>query len=139
MARKGVSLRAFGKSRGVSLTAVQKAIKTGRITKLSDGSLDLKRANRDWDENTEVSKQRKDTSAVTASVGGGASLTYAQARAAREAFRARTEQLIYEQRIGKLVLADGVKLEAFQAARLTRDTLLNIPNKICHELAAETD
>ena len=36
----GISLRAYGRHRGVSEAAVRKAIKTGRITPLADGSID---------------------------------------------------------------------------------------------------
>ena len=48
----GISLRAYAKARGCSLTAVQKAIATKRITKLPDGTIDAERANREWSKNT---------------------------------------------------------------------------------------
>ena len=48
----GISLRAYAKARGCSLTAVQKAIATKRITRLPDGSIDAERANREWLKNT---------------------------------------------------------------------------------------
>ena len=37
----GISIRAYARHRGVSDTAVRKAIKTGRITKERDGSIDV--------------------------------------------------------------------------------------------------
>ena len=48
----GVSLRAYARMRGCSLTAVQKAISSKRITTLADGTIDPERANQDWAKNT---------------------------------------------------------------------------------------
>jgi hypothetical protein len=47
-----VSLRAYARMRGCSLTAVQKAIASKRITTLPDGTIDAERANQDWAKNT---------------------------------------------------------------------------------------
>lgn len=154
-----VSMRELARVRGVSLTAVQKALKSGRIhtTPGPDGKpkIDLEAAMAQWDANTEQAKRRTapDKAPATAPQAPttgtnpptpppkvpGASSTYADSRAIREAYLARIARLTYEERVGKMVESDRVKLEAFQAARLTRDTLLNLPNKISHELAAEVD
>ena len=48
----GVSLRAYARMRGCSLTAVQKAISSKRITPLADGTIDPERANQEWAKNT---------------------------------------------------------------------------------------
>ena len=48
----GVSLRAYARMRGCSLTAVQKAIASKRISTLPDGTIDPERANQDWEKNT---------------------------------------------------------------------------------------
>jgi hypothetical protein len=45
----GISLRAFAKHRHCSLFAVQKAIRTGRIPVLGDGTVDVASADRAWD------------------------------------------------------------------------------------------
>lgn len=65
--------------------------------------------------------------------------SYAQSRAVREAYQARLAKLEYEQKSGKLVDADQVKASAFKTARTVRDGLLNLPDRIAHELAHETD
>jgi phage terminase Nu1 subunit (DNA packaging protein) len=52
---------------------------------------------------------------------------------------AKLAQLDYDVKIGKLVSAEEVKNKVFQAARVTRDAILNIPDRITGELAAETD
>jgi len=44
----GLSRRAYGRHRGVSLAAVQKALRAGRITLLSDGTIDPEAADKTW-------------------------------------------------------------------------------------------
>ena len=56
----GVSLRAYARMRGCSLTAVQKAIASKRITALPDGTLDPERANQEWAKNTFAGKTLHD-------------------------------------------------------------------------------
>lgn len=147
--------------------AVQKAIKSGRISTTLDekgqNKIDAEAAARDWDLNTDQSRKREpkpkdderpgqEPPPPSSSFGSGgaggkphaqaaptASSAYASARAVREEYQARIAKIEFEKKIGKLVEADKIRLEAFQAARLTRDILLNIPNKIAHELAAESD
>ena len=52
---------------------------------------------------------------------------------------ARIAKLLFEEKIGKLVDADSVKLKSFETARTIRDYILNIPNRISSELASEND
>lgn len=59
MANKmGVSIRAYAKHRGVVHGAVQKAIDSGRISTLPDGSIDIEQADREWQQNTNANKAR---------------------------------------------------------------------------------
>lgn len=62
-----------------------------------------------------------------------------QSRAVKEAYAARLAKLDYEERIGKLVPAEQVKVDAFKVARSVRDALMNIPDRVSNLLAAETD
>lgn len=73
-----------------------------------------------------------------AAAGSPAAPSYAQSRAIREAYQARLAKLEYEERSGKLVAADAVKTQAFKVARSVRDALMNIPDRVASELAAET-
>ena len=50
----GLSLRAYSRHRRVTLAAVQKALKTNRITALPDGTIDPEAANRAWNAAAEV-------------------------------------------------------------------------------------
>jgi hypothetical protein len=54
-----ISIRAYGRHRGVSDAAVRKAIKTGRITPEPDGKIDPDKADAEWETNTDVAQQRK--------------------------------------------------------------------------------
>jgi hypothetical protein len=120
-----LSQRAYAAHRGVSHTAVQKAIASGRISTLADGRIDPAVADREWDANTLYPV-------------GGAS-QYGQARTVHETYRARLAKLDYEERIGHLVAAAEVRDAAFNTYRRFRDAMLNIPNRIAPVLAAEND
>jgi hypothetical protein len=54
----GVSRRSYAAQRGVSEAAVRKAIATGRITTLADGTIDPARADSEWGAQTDPAKQR---------------------------------------------------------------------------------
>lgn len=54
----GISRRQYAVHRGVSHTAVGKAISTGRITTEPDGTIDPAKADAQWDRQTDPAKQR---------------------------------------------------------------------------------
>lgn len=64
---------------------------------------------------------------------------YQTARAAREAYVARIKQLEYEEMAGKLIPVAEVEKRIFEVTRITRDSILNIPNRLSAELASEMD
>jgi hypothetical protein len=53
-----VSRRSYAAQRGVSEAAVRKAIATGRITTLPDGTIDPAKADIEWSAQTDPAKQR---------------------------------------------------------------------------------
>ena len=53
----GLSIRAYARHRGVSDTAVHKAIRAGRITPEADGTIDPERADRDWAKNSDSPRE----------------------------------------------------------------------------------
>lgn len=146
-----LSLRAYAKHRGVSLAAVQKAIKSGRIATTADGSIDSDRADADWSAKTRPGqKRRAPAPAIVAPVvpfvepprsdpGGAGGLDYFRARAIRESYLARLAKIEFEEKSAKLVSRDEVQIAAFTKARTVRDSLLNIPDRLAATLAAETD
>lgn len=58
-----VSQRRYAQHRGVALSAVQKAIASGRI-KLHNGKVDVEEADRDWQENTRAGLLKRGVSKV---------------------------------------------------------------------------
>jgi hypothetical protein len=131
-----VSVRKYAEHRGVSHTAVQKAIKQGRIKTTADGKIDVEQADRDWDRNTSPVNAPKRAPKSDGATGGP---TYAQSRAVRELYLARLAKIEFEERAGKLISRDEVTVAAFTKARTVRDNLLNIPDRVAAMLAAETD
>lgn len=153
-----LTMNAYAKHRGVSHTAVAKAVKSGRISRTANGLIDPEAADRQWADNTDPSKplnsvtgdprhrRSMDSPSIptsnqeatsTAQVGGLP--PYSQSRAIREAYEARLRKLEYEVRIGKLISADEVKVIAFNIARLTRDKLMGIPDRLAPLLAGISD
>jgi phage terminase Nu1 subunit (DNA packaging protein) len=144
----------YAKHRQVTLQAVLAAIKSGRlvksVTQKPSGRylVDVELADKEWAENTDnltgaaahVSKRKPeiDTSAEHVA-DDDTPMTYAEARAKHERFKARLAELELEQREGKLVEADVVQREAFKASRQVRDALLNLPDRVAGLLAAETN
>ncbi len=131
-----VSVRKYAEHRGVSHTAVQKAIKQGRIHPAPDGKIDVDQADRDWNRNSIPVNAPKRAAKSDAAAGGP---TYAQSRAVRELYLARLAKIEFEERAGKLISRDEVTVAAFTKARTVRDNLLNIPDRVAAMLAAETD
>ena len=128
-----VSQRAYARHRGISLAAVQKAIKAGRIRTTADGKIDAELADQEWERNTNYGAS---PATGEASVSGP---SYAQSRAIREAYLARLAKIEYEERLGKLINRDEVQVAAFNKFRVFRDGMLNIPDRVAAVLAAETD
>jgi hypothetical protein len=53
-----LSLRGYARHRGVSLAAVQKAIKAGRIVTMADGQIDSAQADAKWEMRTRPGRLR---------------------------------------------------------------------------------
>ncbi|WAP69050.1 hypothetical protein [Jiella pelagia] len=64
---------------------------------------------------------------------------YNESRAKKAAWEAEEAQIDVEQKLGTLVKADEVNSEAFKMARQVRDKLMNLPDRLAPELAAETN
>lgn len=68
-----------------------------------------------------------------------AGVSYARSRAIREAYQAQLAKLEFEERSGRLVSVEAVKIEAFKTHRRVRDAILNIPDRCAPQLATMTD
>lgn len=119
-----LSQRAYARHRDVPLSSVQYAIKAGRIALRKDGKIDSVRADRDWDANTDPVQQARRRGTPRSDD------TYMRARGARETYMARLAQLDYERRVGELIPAQEVRIEAFEQTRRARDLILAIPDRL---------
>lgn len=146
-----VTPTAYAKHRGVSPAAVFDAIEKGRLCtsleKKDSGRylIDVDAADAEWAANTDSGtgslahmKNRPKVEAQDVD-DDDQPITYAEARAQHERFKARLAELELEQREAKLVDVDAVQRESFRMARLVRDSLLNIPDRVAGELAAENN
>lgn len=150
-----MSLRAYARHRGVALSAVQKAIATGRIHPEPDGGIDPAKADAQWDRHTRTAQPTtpRVTTARPPSVTQHASqpaapppqpqasddargVDYHKARAVRETYSARLAKLEFEERTGKLISKDEVDIKYFQLARQLRDRMQQIPRKVAPEIVA---
>jgi pyruvate/2-oxoglutarate dehydrogenase complex dihydrolipoamide acyltransferase (E2) component len=145
-----MSLRAYARHRGVSLAAVQKAVATGRITLEPDGTIDPAKADAQWNQRTRVAQppvsQATTTGATTKATTANAaaqaagedalSANYHKARTVREAYAAKLARLEYEERQGKLINADEVKVTVFNLARRLRDRMQQIPRQVSAQIVA---
>ncbi len=148
----GLSIRAYAAHRGVSHTAVRKAVSSGRLTLEPDGSIDAAKANRSWVQNTDPSKTREPpklkavpsaaigavrdtlTEAGSPVVGG---MSYLHARTAEKVL---TVQLLREKlrrEKGEVVDRDHAIELGFAFARRLRDAWVNWPARVAAVMAAE--
>ena len=155
----GLSIRAYAQHRGVSHTAVAKAIKAGRIQVEADGKIDPAKADAQWARNTLPSQNLNTgagnspanvaTPAVSTPVSNrevSAPLEtrvnapdYQTSRAIREAYAARLAKLEYEERTAKLISSDEVEMRTFNLARRLRDRMQTLPRRLAAALAVEQD
>jgi hypothetical protein len=144
----GLSIRAYARHRGVSDTAVHKAIRTGRITPEADGTIDPERADRDWAKNSDSPREGTARRAETVAVKevasepaapafhtGGTSLL--QARTVNEVVKAQTNKLRLAQLKGDLVDRAQAIAQVFKLARSERDAWLNWPARVSAQLASQ--
>ena len=147
----GISIRAYARHRGVTDTAVHKAIRAGRITPEADGTIDADRADREWARNSDAPKAGTRAKAVKAAVpeggtgvgsdgpaalpAGGASLL--QARTVNEVVKAQTNKVRLARLKGELVDRPQAIAHVFRLARSERDAWLNWPARISAQMAAK--
>lgn len=144
-----VSAAQFAKKLKLSRERVSRAIADGilvkSVTKKKHGKswryfIDMADGLKEWNENIDPAKQRdqfKIDSTKSMHEGGEnqSAASYQKARAMKEIFAAKNAELEYNEKIGKLVSVDRVKLESHKMARRVRDSLLAVPDKVAPELA----
>lgn len=164
-----MTANAYSKHRGVSGNAVKKAIQEGRITAKKNSKnqydIDPEVADREWAENTltlekrkakkemdnfvEEKKMQDDLEVEKAledweneerlKLDPNAGLTLVEARRLRENYKAKHAKMQYELDLGLLISSEQVRADAFKMARLVRDQIMALPDRISSELAAMKD
>lgn len=77
-----------------------------------------------------------ETKAAAAKTNG---MSLSDAQKIQAQYKAALMKLEFEEKSGKLTPTDQVKTTAFNQARIVRDSILNVPNRISAELASMTD
>ena len=161
----GLSIRAYARHRGVTDTAVHKAIRSGRINALADGTIDPDQADAQWERNTSAPKtgtQRPTVKVkvpeIDGDVGGGGERSGAgatntnssggsgaggtsllQARTVNEVVKAQTNKVRLARLKGELIDRPRATAHVFKLARSERDAWLNWPARVSGQLAAKLE
>ena len=135
---------------------MQKAIASKRITLNPDGTIDPERANQEWERNTFAGKTLHQATqqpqaapfSAPAQPRGGAGMpsqpevssdpvaAYLRARAVSETFKAKTAQLEYEERAGKLIQATKAGEYAANWSAIVGDALAAFADRVAPLVAA---
>ncbi|WP_457650867.1 elements of external origin [Profundibacter sp.] len=147
----------------MSHSAVRKAISAGRITLEADGTIDPEKADRQWDTQTDPSKQRgkharamgsrfrTSTKPVPKSAikavdetlredgtgDGGGEVSFLRAKMANEVLKAQTARVRLQKMKGELVDREKATSMVFDLARRERDAWQNWPPRVAADMAAE--
>lgn len=145
-----MSRRQYGRHRGVSESAVRKALAVGRITANPDGTIDPVRADEQWAANTlsrapgahpggagtrrpGAGGAAPDAGAGPAAHAGGTSLL--QARTVNEVVKAQTNKVRLARLKGELVDRSQAIAHVFKLAQSERDAWLNWPARVAPAMA----
>jgi phage terminase Nu1 subunit (DNA packaging protein) len=144
-----LTIAEYAAHRRVTVPAVRKALTDGRLANCAGTNeaghvvVDVDKADAQWSANSHPSHGGKRTKGRPAAAaqddGDPEGATFAASRAKKEAYQAELARLEYEQKSGTLVEAEAVKREAFRVARMIRDGLLNLPDRMAAELAGMSD
>jgi len=155
----GLSIRAYARHRGVTDTAVHKAIRSGRVTPEADGTIDADKADAQWERNTSSPKtgtqrptvkvrvpqvdgsERSNAGATgaTGGMGGTGGTSLLQARTVNEVVKAQTNKVRLARLKGELVDRPQAIAHVFKLARSERDAWLNWPARVSAQMAAQLE
>jgi hypothetical protein len=159
----GLSIRAYARHRGVTDTAVHKAIRSGRINALSDGTIDPDQADAQWERNTSSPKTGTQRPTVKVKVpevdgdgggggdrggagntsnsssGGTGGTSLLQARTVNEVVKAQTNKVRLARLKGELIDRPQAIAHVFKLARSERDAWLNWPARVSAQMAAKLE
>lgn len=130
-----MGLREYARHQKMTLSNVQHHIEMGNISYEMDGGrkkIDPVKADKQLAENR---RERIDSQKASEENAGN----YTKLRAISTLYDVKIKRLAFETKAGNLVEVDKVKSQQFKIAKMIRDSLLTIPNKISDRLAAMDD
>lgn len=134
-----MSLRQYARHRGVASRTIQKAFHAGRIVALRRERGAIIVDSEDCDRRLgAIDEEAREDGEARAQAEGAAGRAFSTARAIREHYRARLRQLEHGERTGALVSVDAVRVSAFNSARLARDALRGIADRVAPQVPGLT-
>ena len=134
-----MNLTEYAKHRGCTRQSVKAALEAGRITatqKNGKYEIDAAVADREWNDATNPRYfAHKGTSVIDTTEYPNIN----DSRAKSEFYKALLAELEYQSQSKKLIPTDDVYREQARIARTTRELIMNIPDRLAHLLAAESD
>ncbi|MBI5121329.1 MAG: elements of external origin [Rhodospirillales bacterium] len=148
-----MSVRAYARQRGVSHTAVRKAVLAGRIPREPDGTIDPVKADAAWEAQSDPAKRpapaakpsTKPTGVVSPPPSPAASadppsppgMSFAQARTAHEIAKAQRARIQVQRLKSEMVERASAMNLVFKLARQERDAWINWPARVAALMAAQ--
>jgi len=129
-----MSQAAWAKKHGFSRQYANELIRKG-IVRLVNGQIDAIEA----DAAVEAIREPARATRRSDEDGGSLSTLLLKSRIKTEVERGKLLEIRARAESGKLIAADEVKIAAFRRARIVRDGMLNLPDRVAALLAAETD
>ena len=129
-----MSQAAWAKKHGFSRQYANELIRKG-IVRLVNGQIDAIEA----DAAVEAIREPARATRRSEEDSGGLSTLLLKSRIKTEVERGKLLEIRARAESGKLIAADEVKIAAFRRARIVRDGMLNLPDRLAAVLAAETD
>ena len=141
---RGITERSLRRYLAEGLIPEDAISKAGRVIKI-----DQAKADRFLDKNIVTRKELLGKSSPTKATpeektrtieqAGTSGLGFHEARTLAQRYKAALLKIELDQKTGRLVDAEAVRVAAFNKGRAVRDSLLNIPDRISPILAAEKD
>jgi hypothetical protein len=150
----GLSVREYARRRGVSHTAVRKAVQTGRIPQEPDGTIDPAKADAAWDARTDPARKMPSAPVPTAAIAPSlaapgpkptasppppapSGATFAQARTMHEVAKAQKARLQVDRLKEEVVDRARASALVFKLARQERDAWITWPARVAAQMAIE--
>ena len=129
----------YAEHRGITPQAVYKAIRDGRIEADARGRIDWQKADAAWTSNTRAGTSGSAPPGLPGTLRPAGEITYANARALHEYFKAQLAQLELDRQTGRVLDSTLVMNALATRLRAAYELIQGIPDRIGDNLAVATD